>query len=231
MTSHLRSRIVPAAACMIVALACSPSGGSSSRAPAGGDPACTPAPSGRAISPPEATPHAEPPAEPAGDGTRATICTGLGEIVIELFTESSPVAAENFINLAEAGFYDGVVFHRVIPDFVIQGGDPEGKGSGGPGYGIEDEPVVGEYQRGNLAMARPAGPGGSLMPDTQGSQFFIILADLRERLPKEGGYAIFGKVVEGMEVVDAIAARETSGPPNDAPLDPVVMTAVTVRRP
>ncbi len=200
-------------------------------APASGGTACTPSQTGGTVSPPQATPLADAPAEPAGDGTRATICTELGDIVIELFTESSPVAAENFINLAEAGFYDGVVFHRVIPDFVIQGGDPEGTGGGGPGYGIQDEPIVGEYERGILAMARPAQPDGSLIPDSQGSQFFIILADLRQRLPKEGGYSIFGRVVEGMEVVDAIAGADTSGPPSDRPLDPVVMTAVTVQRP
>jgi hypothetical protein len=108
----------------------------------------TPVPTARpsfAVGPPSATPLAEPPAEPAGDGTTATISTELGNIEIELFTESAPVAAENFINLANAGFYDGTVFHRIIPDFMIQGGDPEGTGGGGPGYTIQDEPIVGEY--------------------------------------------------------------------------------------
>ena len=120
----------------------------SSRQPTG----ATPSPSRRwpdfdasQLAPPDATPLANPPAEPAGDGTTATIETELGNIVIELYNESSPVAAENFINLAEAGYYDGVIFHRIIPDFMIQGGDPEGTGSGGPGYTIPDEPVVGEY--------------------------------------------------------------------------------------
>lgn len=182
-----------------------------------------------AVGPPSATPLASPPAAPAGDGTRATIETELGNIVIELYTESSPVAAENFINLAEAGFYNGVVFHRIVPDFVIQGGDPEGTGGGGPGYEIRDDPVVGEYVRGVVAMARPAGEGGALIPDSQGSQFFVVLDDaVKDELPKTGGYAIFGVVVEGMEVVDEIATGEASG---QTAIDPVVMTRVTIQRP
>lgn len=187
----------------------------------GGAPPSTPA--AAALRPPDATPLANPPAEPAGDGTRAIIEVPDGRIVIELFTESSPVAARNFINLAEAGYYDGVVFHRIVPGFVVQGGDPEGTGSGGPGYGIPDEPVVGEYVRGTVAMARtPA-------PNSQGSQFFIVLDDsVRERLPKSGGYAIFGRVVEGMELVDAIAAGQASG---QMAVDPVPMERVTIERP
>lgn len=179
-----------------------------------------------AVAPPDATPLADPPSEPAGDGTQVTIETELGNVVIEMFTDSSPVAAQNFINLAEAGYYDGVVFHRIIPGFVVQGGDPEGTGGGGPGYTIPDEPVVGEYERGIVAMARtPA-------PDSQGSQFFVVLDDsVRERLPKSGGYAIFGRVVEGMEVVDQIAAGPAGGPQGDTALEPVEMTEVTVQRP
>lgn len=187
----------------------------------GGAPPATP--TAAALRPPDATPLANPPAEPAGDGTRAIIEVPDGQIVMELFTESSPVAAQNFINLAEAGYYDGVVFHRIVPGFVIQGGDPEGTGTGGPGYTIPDEPVVGEYVRGTVAMARtPA-------PNSQGSQFFIVLDDsVRERLPKSGGYAIFGRVVEGMELVDAIAAGEASG---QMAVDPVPMQRVTIQRP
>lgn len=180
------------------------------------------------VGPPAATPLVDPPDAPQGDGTRAVLETGAGRIVVELFTESSPVAAENFANLARAGFYDGVIFHRVIRDFVIQGGDPDGTGRGGPGYTILDDAVVGEYERGVLAMARPAGTGGTLQPDSQGSQFFIILDDLRDRLPKEGMYAIFGRVVEGMDVVDTIAGGETSGSPQDRPLDPVTIQSVTM---
>jgi peptidyl-prolyl cis-trans isomerase B (cyclophilin B) len=203
-----------------------------------GGPGASPSPSPRPtavprasfdVSPPSATPLASPFAAPAGDGTRATIETELGNIVLELYTESSPVAAENFINLAEAGFYHGVVFHRIVPGFVIQGGDPEGTGGGGPGYEIRDDPVVGEYTRGVVAMARPANQDGSMIPDSQGSQFFIVLDDsVKDDLSKSGGYSIFANVVEGMEVVDEIAAGAASG---QTALDPVVMTRVTISRP
>lgn len=175
-----------------------------------------------AVGPPAATPLASPPAQPAGDGTTATIETELGSITFELFTESSPVAAENFINLADVGFYNGVVFHRTMTDFMIQGGDPDGTGRGGPGYTIEDEPIVGEYTRGIVAMARSQGR------DTQGSQFFIMVKETPTLAG--GGYAIFGRVTAGMDVVDAIVAGETTGPPNDIAVDPVVMTRVTVQR-
>jgi cyclophilin family peptidyl-prolyl cis-trans isomerase len=171
---------------------------------------------------PAVTPLASPPAEPAGDGTQAVIETELGDIVIELYNQSAPVAAANFINLAEAGYYDGVIFHRVIPDFVIQGGDPEGTGQGGPGFTIRDEPVVGDYGRGIVAMARVPG-----VPNSQGSQFFIVLDD--EAIPalaQAGNYVIFGTVVEGMDVVDQIAAAETGA--GDRPLDPVIMLSVTI---
>jgi peptidyl-prolyl cis-trans isomerase B (cyclophilin B) len=182
----------------------------------------TPRPLPSGLGPPDATPLASPPAAPAGNGTRATI-------VMELYTDSSPVAAQNFINLADAGFFDGIVFHRIVPDFVIQGGDPEGTGGGGPGYTIKDDAVVGEYVRGTVAMARPAGQGGSLIPDSQSSQFFIVLADsVAQELPKSGMYAIFGNVIEGMDVVDQIAAMPASG---QNALDPIVMDRVTIQRP
>jgi cyclophilin family peptidyl-prolyl cis-trans isomerase len=172
----------------------------------------------RLVGPPAATPLAEPAALPSGDGTGVRLQTALGDIVIGLFTESSPVAAENFLNLVEAGFYDGVGFHRIVPGFVIQGGDPEGTGQGGPGYTIEDEPVVGEYGRGVVAMARTP------QPDSQGSQFFIVLDDeARAALDSARTYAIFGRVVEGMEVADAIAAGRSTGPPEDRALDPVII--------
>jgi peptidyl-prolyl cis-trans isomerase A (cyclophilin A) len=172
---------------------------------------------------PAVTPLASPPAEPAGDGTQAIIETELGDIVIELYNLSAPVAAQNFINLAEAGFYDGIIFHRVIPDFVIQGGDPTGTGTGGPGFNIADEPVVGDYGRGIVAMARVPG-----VPNSASSQFFIVLSD--EAIPalqSAGNYVIFGTVVEGMEVVDEIAAGETG--PGDRPLEPVTMLSVTIQ--
>ena len=244
-TDHLLTGL--ALVVMSLAVGCS-TGGTASSAPSGasiGTPATTPfvSSSGVAassdcvpvadpqVAPPTATPLAEPPQAPAGDGTRATLETEAGDIVVELFTSSSPVAAENFANLARAGFYDCLIFHRVIPGFVIQGGDPDGTGRGGPGYTIRDDAVVGEYEQGFLAMARPAGQGGALVPDSQGSQFFIILDDLRERLPKSGMYAIFGRVVAGMDVVEAIAAGQTTGSPDDRPVDPVTIRRVTVQAP
>jgi cyclophilin family peptidyl-prolyl cis-trans isomerase len=187
-----------------------------------------PRPSFANLAPPSATPLANPPSAPSGDGTTARIHTDLGDIVIELYTDSAPVAATNFINLANAGFYNGVGFHRIVPGFVIQGGDPSGDGSGGPDYTIKDDPVVGDYTRGVVAMARPANPDGSLIPDSQGSQFFICLDDLRDQLPKSGGYSIFGNVVSGMDIVDQIAAGEAS---NQLALNPVVMRQVTIEAP
>lgn len=199
-------------------------------------PAATPTPNGSPtpsrvpIGTPEATPLASPPAAPAGDGTKVTLSTTLGDIVIEIYNLSSPVAATNFVNLAESGFYNDVIFHRVISGFVIQAGDPDGTGQGGPGYTIKDDVVVGDYTRGIVAMARPSASDGSKLPDSAGSQFFICLADLRDRLDKAGGYAVFGNVTSGMDIVDAIAAQPTD-PSNDRPLDPVGITSATVTRP
>ncbi len=147
----------------------------------------------------------------------ATIHTTEGDIAVEVFTDDAPKAANNFLDLARKGFYDGVIFHRVVPGFVIQGGDPTGTGRGGPGYQFADEPFSGDYERGTLAMANAG-------PNTNGSQFFICLADLRGRLPKS--YTIFGRVTSGMDVVDAIAAGPTG--PNDRPLEPVTMRSVEV---
>jgi cyclophilin family peptidyl-prolyl cis-trans isomerase len=179
-----------------------------------------------AVRPPDATPMAVPLDAPAGDGTTATISTALGDIVIELYNESAPVAARNFEGLAEAGFYDGTTFHRLVPDFVIQGGDPEGTGRGGPGYTISDEVVVGEYGRGVVAMARTSAP------NSQGSQFFIVLDDQAQpALEQFRTYVIFGEVVSGMEVVDQIAAMPNSGPPSNDALQPVVMESVTIQAP
>jgi peptidyl-prolyl cis-trans isomerase B (cyclophilin B) len=189
----------------------------------------TPSPSpahGRPLGPPSATPLASAPAQASGDGTTATISTALGDMTIALYTESAPVGAENFINLAEAGFYNGLTFHRTVPGFVIQGGDPAGNGSGGPGYTIKDEPVSGTYGRGIVAMARTQDP------DSQGSQFFIVLDDqAHDALEHFRTYDIIGTVTKGMEVADAIAARPNSGPPNKAAIDPVVMKTVTITPP
>ena len=149
----------------------------------------------------------------------ATIRTTKGDIDVDIFTEGAPKAATNFLDLAEKGFYDGVIFHRVVPGFVIQGGDPTGTGRGGPGYTFPDEPFHGDYQRGTLAMANAG-------PNTNGSQFFICLEDLSGRLPKN--YTIFGQVTKGLDVVDAIAAGPTGA--NDRPHEPVSMTTVVVNR-
>ena len=159
--------------------------------------------------------------------TRATIATEKGEIGIDLFTDGAPKTAANFIDLARRGFYDGVIFHRVIPGFVIQGGDGEfGRkealnasrvGTGGPGYKFADEPVQGDYYRGTVAMANAG-------PNTNGSQFFICHQDLAGRLPKN--YTIFGQVTKGLDVVDVIAAGRTGA--GDRPVDPVAMTSVTI---
>jgi cyclophilin family peptidyl-prolyl cis-trans isomerase len=157
--------------------------------------------------------------------TSATIATEKGDIEVDLFTNDAPKATQNFIDLARKGFYDDVVFHRVISGFVIQAGDGEygkkssinrGKvGTGGPGYKFEDEPVKGNYVRGALAMANAG-------PNTNGSQFFICHQDLTGKLPKS--YTLFGQVTKGLDVVDAIAASAD----RENPTDPVAMTKVTI---
>lgn len=172
-------------------------------------------------SPPPATGGAAPAPVP-GSGT-AIIETSLGTITIQLYGGSAPIATANFVKLAQQHFYDRLTFHRLVPGFVIQGGDPNGDGSGGPGYTIKDEPVVGDYMRGAVAMARTAAP------DSAGSQFFICLADLRARLPKSGGYVIFGQVTGGMDIVDRLAAMPNTGAPSNRALQPVSMTRVTIQ--
>ena len=157
----------------------------------------------------------------------ATIATEHGDIVVDLFTQAAPKAAQNFIDLAKKGFYDDVIFHRIIPGFVAQGGDGKfGKksslnagsvGTGGPGYKFEDEPIHGDYGRGALAMANAG-------PNTNGSQFFICVADLSGRLPKN--YTLFGQVTKGMDVVDKIVNAPRNS--RDLPDSPVAMTSVTI---
>jgi cyclophilin family peptidyl-prolyl cis-trans isomerase len=157
--------------------------------------------------------------------TRAIIATEAGDIEADLFTEGAPRAAGNFVKLARQGFYDDVIFHRVIPGFMIQGGDGQfGKkasldkgrvGTGGPGYKFEDETFTGSYLRGTLAMANAG-------PNTNGSQFFIMHADYA--LPKN--YTIFGQVTRGLDVVDAIASAPRNS--RDLPDAPVAMTSVTI---
>ena len=160
--------------------------------------------------------------------TKATIDTDKGAIEIELNATGAPKAAANFIELANKGFYDGVVFHRLVPGFVIQGGDGEyghidkldrGRlGTGGPGYKFVDEPFEGDYARGAVAMANAG-------PNSNGSQFFICLADLSGgKLPKK--YTLFGHVTKGMDVVDAIAASKRDG--HDQPTEPTAMVSVKI---
>ncbi len=159
--------------------------------------------------------------------TRATIATEKGDIEVDLFTTDAPKATQNFIDLAKKGYYDDVIFHRVIPGFVAQGGDGQyGKkasleasrvGTGGPGYKFEDEPVKGDYVRGSLAMANAG-------PNTNGSQFFIVHQDLTGKLPKQ--YTLFGLVTKGMEVVDEIVGAPRNA--KDLPNEPVAMTGVTI---
>jgi len=122
----------------------------------------------------------------------ATIATDKGDIVISLDPAKAPRTVNNFVFLAREGFYDGLSFHRVVPDFVVQGGCPEGSGRGGPGYRFEDEPVQGEYIAGAVAMANAG-------PNTNGSQFFICTVDDRQKLAKS--YNLFGQVIKGMDVV------------------------------
>ena len=148
---------------------------------------------------------------------------GMGDIKAELYPQIAPITVENFVKLAGSGFYNGLTFHRIIPGFMIQGGDPEGTGMGGPGYSIKGEfssngfPNSLNHSRGVLSMAR------SMMPDSAGSQFFIMHEDAPHL---DGEYAAFGKVFEGIEVVDKIASVKTDY--NDKPLEPVVIEIMSV---
>jgi peptidyl-prolyl cis-trans isomerase B (cyclophilin B) len=135
--------------------------------------------------------------------------TTTGPIGLELFDEDAPKTVQNFRKLAGDGFYDGIVFHRVIRDFMVQGGCPEGTGTGGPGYTFEDEINPHKIVRGALAMANAG-------PDTNGSQFFIVTTDAAPWL--DGKHTVFGRVSSGMEAVDAIEALPTGR--NDRPSDP-----------
>jgi cyclophilin family peptidyl-prolyl cis-trans isomerase len=150
--------------------------------------------------------------------SEATMKTNRGEVQLELFDGDAPKTVENFRKLAGDGFYDGLIFHRVIRDFMIQGGCPEGTGTGGPGYTFEDEINDNKVVRGALAMANAG-------PDTNGSQFFIVTADAAPWL--DGKHTVFGRVTGGMEVVDAIEASPTG--PGDRPSEPQVIEQVEVK--
>jgi peptidyl-prolyl cis-trans isomerase B (cyclophilin B) len=147
--------------------------------------------------------------------SQATLHTNAGAIVIELHDDDAPKTVENFRKLAGDGFYDGLVFHRVIPDFMIQGGCPEGSGTGGPGYTFEDEFNDHKVARGALAMANAG-------PNTNGSQFFLVTKDAAPWL--DGKHTVFGQVVDGMDTVDAIEGTPTDG--RDKPLEPQTIERV-----
>jgi cyclophilin family peptidyl-prolyl cis-trans isomerase len=161
--------------------------------------------------------------------------TNQGTFTLEIFEDTMPITAGNFIKLAEEGYYDGIKFHRVIPNFMIQGGDPLTKtadtaryGTGGPGYAIPDEHIAGEYLtnvRGTISMANSG-------PNSGGSQFFINVADNTfldfDKQPLSSKHPVFGRVVDGMDVVDAIALVDTND--RDLPLSDVVIEKVTIKR-
>lgn len=151
-----------------------------------------------------------------------TIDTNYGKIVLQTYPEDAPNTVKNFVTLAEKGFYNGLTFHRVIKGFMIQGGDPNGNGTGGPGYKFNDElnsatpSYKAGYKKGVVAMANSG-------PNTNGSQFFIMHADY----PLPNSYTIFGKVIEGQDIVDKIANVQVGA--NDKPVSPVVMTKMTTK--
>ena len=145
----------------------------------------------------------------------ARLHTNHGEIGVELFEEDAPKTVANFEKLSQDGFYDGVTFHRVIPDFMIQGGCPRGDGTGGPGYEFEDEPNDHAVVRGALAMANRG-------PDTNGSQFFIVTTDAAPWL--DGKHTVFGRVTDGMNVVDEIS--EVQRDSSDRPREPVTIERI-----
>ena len=145
----------------------------------------------------------------------AVVTTNKGPIELELYDDDAPKTVANFVKLSRDGFYDGVVFHRVIPDFMIQGGDPTGTGMGGPGYQFEDEPNGHSVDRGVIAMANSG-------PNTNGSQFFIVTAEACPWL--DGKHTVFGRVTAGMDVVDAISQVDTDAA--DRPRDDVVIERI-----
>jgi peptidyl-prolyl cis-trans isomerase B (cyclophilin B) len=149
--------------------------------------------------------------------SQVTLHTNHGPVAVELFDDDAPKTVENFLKLSGDGFYDGLTFHRIIKDFMIQGGDPEGTGTGGPGYTFEDEFNQHKVERGALAMANAG-------PNTNGSQFFVVTTEAAPWL--DGKHTVFGKVTEGMEAVDAIEGVDTDA--QDRPAEPVVIERVEV---
>jgi len=148
----------------------------------------------------------------------AILKTNLGDITVALNASATPITVNNFVTLARKNFYDSTIFHRIIKGFMIQGGDPNGTGTGGPGYSFDDEPFTGEYSRGTVAMANAG-------PNTNGSQFFIMHADVP--LPKN--YVIFGQVTKGMEVVDKIATAATKPEgEGSTPVNPTIVSTIEI---
>jgi len=207
-------RFLALLAAIVIAGACV--GGGASSPPRASATAATASSPGGSASAGGSCPTSQPAALAAGQKRLVTIETAKGKIVVTVEADLGPRAAGNFVALASCGFYDGLVFHRVVPGFVIQGGDPQGTGRGGPGYKFADDPVTVPYVRGVVAMANAG-------PNTNGSQFFIVL--------KDGGldplYSIFGRVTSGMEAVDAIAAAADQ----ENPTHPIAMTKLTVSTP
>ena len=152
--------------------------------------------------------------------TKATLQTNHGAIELELFDDDAPETVRNFVRLAREGFYDGTIFHRVIPDFMIQGGDPTGTGTGGPGYTFADEPNEHRVVRGALAMANAG-------PNTNGSQFFIVTTDEAPWL--DGKHTVFGEVRDGMDVVNRIGTTKTDG--RDRPVEPIGIQTIEFEQP
>ena len=150
--------------------------------------------------------------------TQATLHTSEGSIEIELFPEDAPKTVENFTKLATDGFYDGLIFHRVIPDFMIQGGCPQGTGTGGPGYQFEDEFNDHKVVKGALAMANSG-------PNTNGSQFFVVTAEATPWL--DGKHTVFGQVTTGQDVVDRIQHVDRDG--RDRPKTPVTLDRIELQ--
>jgi cyclophilin family peptidyl-prolyl cis-trans isomerase len=149
--------------------------------------------------------------------SQATMHTNHGEIQLELFDEDAPKTVDNFVKLSKDGYYDGLIFHRVIRDFMIQGGCPQGTGTGGPGYEFEDEINDNKIVRGALAMANAG-------PNTNGSQFFIVTTEAAPWL--DGKHTVFGRVTSGMEAVDSIEGTETGA--QDRPVNDAVIERVEV---
>jgi cyclophilin family peptidyl-prolyl cis-trans isomerase len=147
--------------------------------------------------------------------SRAVLHTSEGDVELELFPNEAPKTVENFTKLGSDGFYDGLIFHRVIPDFMIQGGCPLGTGTGGPGYSFEDEFNEHKVERGALAMANSG-------PNTNGSQFFIVTTDSAPWL--DGKHTVFGKVTSGQDVVDRISTADRDA--RDRPLEPITIDSV-----